>query len=457
MQNTYVMKKAVVVSIIFLFVGLASFSSVGKIIGKESATTNYDGNTLYVGGDGPGNYTSIQLAIFNASDGDTIYVYSGTYVENLNVFRKLTFIGEDKETTIIDGNASGNVVSVSVDWIDISGFTIRNGVIGVLLDGKMQNSSVSYNIIKENSQHGLRVMGQSDYNIVYGNIITDNGEEGISFAGFCDYNVIAENVISNNHNGTVLQAFAYGEITGNTFEDNAEYGLCLVLWCNENRISQNNFLSNGRDAFHFTSVLNRWSRNYWNRPRIFPKAILGSIGIIPWFNFDLIPAKIPHQQDDNSIAVLDTSMGVMKIELYNSKVPFTVENFIQLAHSGFFDGLVFHRVVDDFVIQGGGYFPDGSHKESPYGTIDLEIHPDIRHVDGAISMARTSDPNSATSQFFICDGRQKHLDDEYAAFGRVIVGLDVLGDIASVDTTSKHGLQDWPVEEVVINSVTIIN
>jgi len=77
-------------------------------------------------------------------------------------------------------------------------------------------------------------------------------------------------------------------------------------------------------------------------------------------------------------------------------------------------------------------------------------------VDGAISMARTSDPNSATSQFFICDGKQEYLDDEYAAFGTVLVGLDVLGSIASVETTLKHGMQDWPVEEVIINSVVIV-
>ena len=119
------------------------------------------------------------------------------------------------------------------------------------------------------------------------------------------------------------------------------------------------------------------------------------------------------------------------IELWQDLVPNTVNNFIQLAESGFYDGLHFHRISQGFMIQGGAFYPDGTPKESPYGSIDLEIHEDARHVDGAISMARTSDPNSATSQFFICDGAQSFLDDQYAAFGVTIDGIDVVRDIAN--------------------------
>jgi cyclophilin family peptidyl-prolyl cis-trans isomerase len=115
------------------------------------------------------------------------------------------------------------------------------------------------------------------------------------------------------------------------------------------------------------------------------------------------------------------------------------------------------------VIQGGGFFSDGTRKESPYGAIDLEINPDVRHVDGAISMARTSDPDSATSQFFINDGEQSQLEpggvdpNGYAAFGVVIEGIEVVRNISAVDTTSKFGAQDWPIEDVIINSITIEN
>ena len=157
----------------------------------------------------------------------------------------------------------------------------------------------------------------------------------------------------------------------------------------------------------------------------------------------------------NPVALIDTSKGTIAVELYYDKVPNTVNNFINLANMDFYKGLVFHRVIDDFMIQGGGFEPDGTRKESPLGTIDLEIDPDVRHVDGAIAMARTSDPNSATSQFYICDGPQSYLDDDYAAFGVVIYGMDVVRSIASVDTTTKNGMQDWPIEDVLINSITI--
>ena len=158
---------------------------------------------------------------------------------------------------------------------------------------------------------------------------------------------------------------------------------------------------------------------------------------------------------ENPIAIIDTTSGVITVELYQDKVPNTCDNFIKLANDGFYENLIFHRVIDDFMIQGGGYFGDGTRKESPYGPIDLEIHPDVRHVDGAIAMARTSDPNSATSQFYICDGVQSFLDDNYAVFGKVIEGLNVVQAIATIPTNSKYGAQDWPVYDIIINSITI--
>ena len=154
-------------------------------------------------------------------------------------------------------------------------------------------------------------------------------------------------------------------------------------------------------------------------------------------------------------------MGTIKVELFKNKVPNTVDNFIKRANDGFYDGLVFHRVIDDFMIQGGGFTYDGTNKESPYGAINLEINPEVRHVDGAIAMARTSDPNSATSQFFINDGPQPDLEprgvdhDGYAAFGVVIEGIEIVRAIASVDTDTKNNMQNWPVDDVIINSITI--
>jgi cyclophilin family peptidyl-prolyl cis-trans isomerase len=163
---------------------------------------------------------------------------------------------------------------------------------------------------------------------------------------------------------------------------------------------------------------------------------------------------------------MDTTMGTIIVELYEDKMPITTANFIKLANDGFYNGLVFHRVIDDFMIQGGGYYPNGTQKISPYGPIDLEINPDVHHLDGTIGMARTSDPDSATSQFFIDDGAQPHLEynnsdpnpNGYAAFGRVVVGIDVVRAIAAVDTMTKYFfMKNWPVNDVIINSITIVS
>jgi len=166
----------------------------------------------------------------------------------------------------------------------------------------------------------------------------------------------------------------------------------------------------------------------------------------------------------NSIAVMNTTMGNILVELYEDKTPITTENFIKLANDEFFNGLVFHRVIEDFVIQGGGFYPNGTLKESPYGPIDLEINPAVHHLDGTIGMARTNDPNSATSQFFIDDGAQPYLEPNgsdpkgYAAFGRVIKGIDVVRAIAAVETMTKYGdMKDWPVDDIIITSITIIS
>ena len=154
--------------------------------------------------------------------------------------------------------------------------------------------------------------------------------------------------------------------------------------------------------------------------------------------------------EENPIAVIDTSMGTIKVELYKDKAPNTVDNFVKLANDGFYEGLVFHRVAnldanapDTHVAQGGGFDEQGNQKESSYGTIDLEINDDLKHVDGAIAMARLNDPNSATNQFYICDGEHTFLDDSYrqanmgdrgyAVFGKVIRGFDVIEKIVKGD------------------------
>jgi cyclophilin family peptidyl-prolyl cis-trans isomerase len=149
------------------------------------------------------------------------------------------------------------------------------------------------------------------------------------------------------------------------------------------------------------------------------------------------------------IAVLETSMGTIKFRLYQVGAPITSANFIKLAESGFYDGLIFHRVIDDFVIQTGD--PTGTGTGGSGETIVREINEALTHVDGAVGMARGPNPNSASSQFYICDGPQHDLDGKYAVFGQVIEGMEVVRAIAAVPTDAK----DKPLADVVLTRVTI--
>ncbi len=146
--------------------------------------------------------------------------------------------------------------------------------------------------------------------------------------------------------------------------------------------------------------------------------------------------------------------GVMSGELYPDIAPITVENFKKLADEKFYDGLTFHRIIKGFMIQGGD--PEGTGMGGPGYTIKGEfasngVQNDLKHTRGVLSMARTMDPDSAGSQFFIMHQDAPHLDGEYAAFGKITEGLDVLDRIASV----KTNWSDQPWEEQVIESIRV--
>jgi cyclophilin family peptidyl-prolyl cis-trans isomerase len=159
-----------------------------------------------------------------------------------------------------------------------------------------------------------------------------------------------------------------------------------------------------------------------------------------------------------------TSLGTMKVELYPDKAPKTAENFLQYAREGFYDGTVFHRVISGFMIQGGGFTPDMSEKETR-APIENEASNGLKNVRGSLAMARTGDPHSASSQFFINTVDNPFLDfqDEsvrgwgYAVFGKVVEGLETLDAIKKVSTRSRDGQDDVPLDPVVIESVRILN
>lgn len=146
---------------------------------------------------------------------------------------------------------------------------------------------------------------------------------------------------------------------------------------------------------------------------------------------------------------------IITLELYPDKAPITTENFLKLVKEGFYDGLTFHRVINGFMIQGGD--PDGTGMGGPGYSIKGEfasngIKNDIKHERGVISMARSMNPNSAGSQFFIMHQNAPHLDGDYAAFGKVVEGLDVVDEIADCVTD----MNDKPKTPVIMKKVTII-
>lgn len=146
--------------------------------------------------------------------------------------------------------------------------------------------------------------------------------------------------------------------------------------------------------------------------------------------------------------------GVMEAELYPEIAPNTVNNFISLANKGFYNNLKFHRVIKGFMIQGGD--PKGNGTGGPGYSIEGEFTSNgfansLKHTTGVLSMARAQDPNSAGSQFFIMSGDAPHLDGEYAGFGKVISGLDVIDKIQNVETASA----DAPKKDVIITSITV--
>lgn len=159
----------------------------------------------------------------------------------------------------------------------------------------------------------------------------------------------------------------------------------------------------------------------------------------------------------NEVAVIKTGEGEMVAEFWPDLAPKTVENFKKLAREGFYDGTAFHRVIKGFMIQGGDPLTKDETKQSRWGTGDpgykvkAEFN-DKAHVRGVLSMARSNDPDSAGSQFFICHGDPRFLDKQYTAFGKLIKGDDVLEKIATTQTVPG----DRPVKRVNVESVKIV-
>lgn len=161
----------------------------------------------------------------------------------------------------------------------------------------------------------------------------------------------------------------------------------------------------------------------------------------------------------SEIIVLETNKGVIEVELYRDRAPVTVENFLGYVREGYYDGTVFHRVIDGFMIQGGGFTSGGVQKKTR-APIKLESDNGLRNEKGTVAMARTMVADSATSQFFINVADNDFLDYKpgnpgYAVFGRVVSGMDAVMGISRVNTGDRGPNQNWPLKDVVIEKAYV--
>ncbi len=169
------------------------------------------------------------------------------------------------------------------------------------------------------------------------------------------------------------------------------------------------------------------------------------------------------QEDQMSLVTISTSAGDIHLELDAENAPITVENFLTLAKNGYYNGTIFHRIIDGFMVQGGGLDEDMTPKSSGTEPIQNEANNGLKNDRGTLAMARTMDPHSATGQFFI-----NHKDNDflnhasetsqgwgYAVFGSVIDGMDIVDQIALSTTSTVGGYADAPLEPTMINSVTV--
>ncbi len=200
----------------------------------------------------------------------------------------------------------------------------------------------------------------------------------------------------------------------------------------------------------------------WLNHNITVFAVLGFIALPIMFTACDTSKKGASNQGkgDNPVVLFSTNQGDIKVKLNRAEAPITVENFISYVNDGFYNGVVFHRVIPNFMIQTGGFTPDMKQK-TPKAPIKNEANNGLRNSRGTLSMARTSEVDSATSQFFINVNDNKFLDNGerdfgYAVFGEVIDGMDVVDKIAAVQTGTDGQFRDVPQEPIVINSAKVV-
>ena len=331
--------------ILFAVTVAPTTSSTHQNIVQNNLIQIGNGNILYVGGSGPNNYTKIQDAIDDASDGDTVFVYddSSPYYENVAINKSINLIGEDANTTIIDGSGHKKGIYISGNWVNVSGFKVINckadfhyeGA-GIFL-GYSDYSRISNNIIAGNTVDGI-CLSHSYHNIISDNKILNNGGEGINIY-LSERNNFTNNYIENNYRGIFMNSGRHNYISNNVIKNCGAGGVQLSLseyntviqnsiikddagiylyrsYNNDvignnilhNRVGvtffvgednffkNNNFVFNRLHVFFSYAYNNRWIRNYWNNWHLpFPKPIIGEAYLIPLIQFDWLPRMLPYE------------------------------------------------------------------------------------------------------------------------------------------------------------------
>jgi len=375
-------KKGLAVAVILLFIGMCVVPSTAVTDFKDVSTVRFDGNTLYVGGSGPNNYTSIQSAIDDAVDGDTVFVYddSSPYYENI-VLEKTTIklIGENRDTTIIDGNNSGSIIEVYSNDSIISGFTIQNSGhkdtdTGIYLRG---GRNIAENNKLINNKYGIHLNNGDDHSVIRRNIICEN-DIGVRLrqADFIvtenyiynnkNYGIrsyirrpggeISKNIVCNNSHGISQNGLGSVYIFGNIVTNHSDIGISSLeshnntIESNEirdnnygvyiryglaNRIIKNNFINNTNQSFfinylsgyyffRITSGKNLFLRNYWDDhntrlPRLIEGKMVNGFSFINTFLVGLTLFGLPLIQ----IPVIETRM--IDYDLLPASEPFDIE------------------------------------------------------------------------------------------------------------------------------------
>jgi len=263
-------KKALVVGIVVLFFGMAFIPSSGATSVKKTTIPLSKDKTLYVGGSGPNNYSTIRHAIIEASDGDTVFVYddSSPYYEEVYVDKVINLIGENKDTTIIDSGGEGDVIRIEVDGVQVSGFTLQNSGkywkmagIDIMADNATVtnnniknccdginiyenrfNNVITENTISSTHLNGIGLWYSSENNLIFNNTIHSNEGEGIKLF-HCGNNSIFENVLQSNHQGIFLSRSHNNMISENIFDSNERIG--LIIGGHSNTVCNNDFINDG--------------------------------------------------------------------------------------------------------------------------------------------------------------------------------------------------------------------